>query len=59
MCRSMDDVEDVIEPLLSYIGLHVSREPLFLTKLLRLGRMQLSSTVSDGSDSVLWLLINA
>lgn len=47
ICHSMDDIEDIVEPLMSYIGLHLSRDPVFLTKLLRLGRMQLSSTVSD------------
>ncbi|KAF8165073.1 transcription factor/nuclear export subunit protein 2-domain-containing protein [Crassisporium funariophilum] len=42
---SVDDLEDVIEPLLRFIGLHVSRDPLFLTKFLRLGRLHLQSTL--------------
>lgn len=46
MCTEMEDLVDVIEPLMRFIGLHVSREPLFLTKLLRLGKAHLSSTVS-------------
>ena len=46
LCITMDDLVDVIEPIMRFIGLHVSREPLFLTKLLRIGRTQLSQTVS-------------
>lgn len=42
---SLDDLETVIEPLMRFIGLHVSRDPLFLTKFLRLGRLHLQSTV--------------
>ncbi|KAF8639741.1 hypothetical protein AX17_001003 [Amanita inopinata Kibby_2008] len=45
VCSTVDDLIDVIEPLLRFIGLHVSRDPLFLTKFLRLGRLQISSTV--------------
>ena len=46
ICSTVDDLMDVIEPLLRFVGLHVSRDPVFLTKLLRLGRLQLSATVS-------------
>lgn len=42
---TLDDLEDVIEPLLKFIGLHVSRDPLFLTKFLRLGRLHLQPTM--------------
>ena len=45
ICTTVDDLIDVIDPLLCFIGLHVSRDPLFLTKFLRLGRLQISSTV--------------
>ena len=45
LCHSLDDIGNVIEPLMGYVGLHASRQPLFLTKLLRLGKMQLASTV--------------
>ncbi|KAJ4472191.1 hypothetical protein J3R30DRAFT_1050732 [Lentinula aciculospora] len=45
ICTSLDDLIDVIEPLLRFIGLHVSRDPLFLTKFVRLGRQQLLTTV--------------
>jgi THO complex subunit 2 len=47
MCSSLDDLEDVMEPLMKFIGIHISRDPLFLTKFLRLGRSHLQSTVSD------------
>lgn len=42
---TLDDLEDVIEPLMRFIGIHVSRDPLFLTKFLRLGRLHLQSTM--------------
>ena len=45
ICSSLDDLVDVIEPLMRFIGLHISRDPLFLTKFLRLGRSHLQSTV--------------
>ncbi|KAM6495643.1 Transcription factor/nuclear export subunit protein 2 domain containing protein [Amanita muscaria] len=45
ICSTVDDLVDVIEPLLRFVGLHVSRDPVFLTKFLRLGRLQLGSTV--------------
>lgn len=41
-----EDMVDVIEPLMNFIGLHISRDPLFVTKITRLGRAQLASTVS-------------
>lgn len=45
VCSSLDDLEDVAEPLLQFVGLHISREPAFITKLLRLARNHLATTV--------------
>jgi len=45
IATNLEDLEDLIEPLLRFIGLHVSRDPLFLTKFLRLGRYHLQTTV--------------
>ncbi|KAG2755797.1 hypothetical protein P692DRAFT_20853707 [Suillus brevipes Sb2] len=45
LCTSFDDMVNVIEPLMSFIGLHVSRDALFVTKITRLGRSQLVSTI--------------
>ncbi|EGO01596.1 hypothetical protein SERLA73DRAFT_49063 [Serpula lacrymans var. lacrymans S7.3] len=45
LCQSLDDLVDVIEPLMSFIGLHISRDPLFVTKFTRLGRSQLMSII--------------
>ena len=45
MTTTLDDLEDVIEPIMQFIGIHVSRDPLFLTKFLRLGRQHLHPTV--------------
>ncbi|THH13890.1 hypothetical protein EW146_g6381 [Bondarzewia mesenterica] len=42
---SLDDMANVIEPLMAFAGLHISRDPLFLTKFLRLGRLHLQSTI--------------
>ncbi|KAG1874783.1 transcription factor/nuclear export subunit protein 2-domain-containing protein [Suillus subalutaceus] len=45
LCTSFDDMVNVIEPLMGFIGLHVSRDALFVTKITRLGRSQLLSTI--------------
>jgi len=45
MTVTLDDLEDVIEPIMQFVGIHVSRDPLFLTKFLRLGRQHLHPTV--------------
>ncbi|KAG1756059.1 transcription factor/nuclear export subunit protein 2-domain-containing protein [Suillus lakei] len=45
LCTSFEDMANVIEPLMSFIGLHVSRDALFVTKITRLGRSQLLSTI--------------
>lgn len=45
VCSSLDDLVDVIEPLMRFIGLHVSREPMFITKFMRLARVHLAPTV--------------
>ncbi|CAA7260264.1 unnamed protein product [Cyclocybe aegerita] len=45
ICSSLDDLEDVIEPLMRFVGLHISRDPLFLTKFLRLARLHLQPTI--------------
>ncbi|KAG2148090.1 transcription factor/nuclear export subunit protein 2-domain-containing protein [Suillus clintonianus] len=45
LCTSFEDMVNVIEPLMSFIGLHVSRDALFVTKITRLGRSQLLSTI--------------
>jgi THO complex subunit 2 len=46
VCSSLNDLVDVLEPMMYFIGLHVSRDPLFLTKFLRLGRLHLATTVT-------------
>lgn len=46
ICTCLNDLEDIMEPLMKYIGIHISRDPLFLTKFLRLGRSHLQSTVN-------------
>ncbi|KAG9317174.1 hypothetical protein JVU11DRAFT_1367 [Chiua virens] len=44
LSTTFEDLVDVIEPLMSFVGLHISRDPLFVTKVARLGRSQLMST---------------
>lgn len=46
LSRTMEDLADVIEPLMSFVGLHISRDPIFVSKFLRLGRLHLLTTVS-------------
>ncbi|THV05422.1 hypothetical protein K435DRAFT_647314 [Dendrothele bispora CBS 962.96] len=43
VCGSLDDLMHVIEPIMKFIGLHVSRDPSFLSKFLRLGRTHILS----------------
>ncbi|KAH9943361.1 transcription factor/nuclear export subunit protein 2-domain-containing protein [Epithele typhae] len=43
MCSSYDDLMDVVEPLMRFIGLHISRDPTFLTKFARIGRQHIST----------------
>lgn len=45
VCRADNDIMDVLEPLMRFVGLHVSRDPAFLAKFLRLGRAHLIATV--------------
>ena len=46
ICRSLSDIADIVEPIMRFIGIHISRDPLFMTKLLRLGKVQLMQSVS-------------
>lgn len=57
-CSSYDDLYDVLEPLMRFVGLHVSRDTIFLLKLLRLGRSHLGLAVSGESLVVgRWFMI--
>lgn len=47
VATTFDDLVDVIEPIMSFIGPHISRDPLFVSKVTRLGRSQLMTTVRD------------
>ena len=42
---TLDDLGDVIKPLMHFIGIHVSRDPLFLKKFLCLRCLHLQSTM--------------
>lgn len=60
LCNGMDDLVSVLEPLLRFVGLHVSRDPTFLTKFLRIARHFVVTTVSHGivfSGSLLIFLV--
>lgn len=41
LCSTIADLIDVVEPLMRFIGLHISRDPHFINKLVRLGRIHL------------------
>ncbi|KAI6151770.1 transcription factor/nuclear export subunit protein 2-domain-containing protein [Pisolithus tinctorius] len=45
MSTNHSDLIDIIEPLMSFIGPHIARDPLFVSKVTRLGRSQLMATV--------------
>ncbi|KAF9076495.1 transcription factor/nuclear export subunit protein 2-domain-containing protein [Rhodocollybia butyracea] len=45
ICTGLEDLLDVVEPFMRFIGPHISRDPLFLTKFVRLGRQQILATV--------------
>ena len=47
---SLDDLENIIEPLMRFVGLHIFQDPLFLTKFLRLGRLHLQPTIPTDPD---------
>ncbi|KAI0312477.1 transcription factor/nuclear export subunit protein 2-domain-containing protein [Amylostereum chailletii] len=44
-CSTLDDLMDVVEPIMRFVGLHVSRDTLFLTKLLRLSKQHFQPAV--------------
>jgi THO complex subunit 2 len=46
ICTDLEDLVDVVEPLMRLVGLHIHRDTVFLTKFLRLGKGHLMSTVS-------------
>lgn len=46
VCSRFEDLMYVIEPLMNFVGPLVSRDPVFLTKFIRLARLHLQSTVS-------------
>ena len=45
VCESLADLQNVIEPLMRFIGVHISRDCMFITKFSRLGRHHLAATV--------------
>ncbi|OCB90862.1 hypothetical protein A7U60_g1886 [Sanghuangporus baumii] len=46
VCEGPEDIVDIVEPLMRLAGVHLSRDPLFLTKLLRIGRTHLSQSIT-------------
>lgn len=53
ICTTLDDLQDVLEPLVGFIGVLISRDPAFMTKFLRLGRNHIAEkiTINTGSKS--------
>jgi len=50
VCTQLSDLVDFVEPFMRFITVHISRDPLFVTKFLRLGRHHLATTVSSPRD---------
>ena len=46
ICKSLGDIVDVIEPIMRFVRIYISRDPMFVAKLLRLGKLQLLQSVS-------------
>lgn len=53
ICTTLDDLQDVLEPLVGFVGVLISRDPAFMTKFLRLGRNHIAEkiTINTGSKS--------
>lgn len=45
ICRSFSDIVNIAAPLMDYLHVHISRDPLLLTKLLRIGKLHVAETV--------------
>lgn len=45
VCTTTEDVVDVLEPLMRFIGLHISRDLVFMAQFSRVGRAQVQATV--------------
>lgn len=50
VCTQLSDLVDFVEPFMRLATVHISRDPLFVTKFLRLGRHHLATTVSSPRD---------
>ncbi|OBZ76414.1 THO complex subunit 2 [Grifola frondosa] len=45
VCSTLDDIIDVLEPLMQLVGLHMSHDSTFWTKLVRLGRTHMGTAM--------------
>lgn len=52
VCSSVQDLVDIVEPMLKFVGLHGSRDPHFLIKLTKIGRLVLQDMVCTPTDFV-------
>ena len=43
--RSVDEIEYALEPLMRFVGLHIGRDPNFVTRLARVGRSHLNQAI--------------
>ena len=53
VCTQLSDLVDFVEPFMRFLTVHISRDPLFVTKFLRLGRHHLATTVSSPGTNVI------
>ncbi|KAL1743555.1 transcription factor/nuclear export subunit protein 2-domain-containing protein [Schizophyllum fasciatum] len=47
-CKTLDDIPDVVEPILRYVGVHLYRDSLLVSKLTRLACWQLNTLREGG-----------
>lgn len=45
VCQSFSDIMNIVAPLMDYVHVYMCRDPLLLTKLLRIGRDHVAETV--------------
>ncbi|EKM59356.1 uncharacterized protein PHACADRAFT_191704 [Phanerochaete carnosa HHB-10118-sp] len=51
LCTTTEDVINVLEPLMRFVGLHASRDLIFLAQFSRVGRADVVATVSVDPDT--------
>lgn len=57
ICAELSDIQDILMPLLKFIGVQISRDIGFITKLCRLGKIQLTASVCHFWKTAIYYLL--